>query len=183
MLSGWHAVLWWGLWQCHCRQMLCGLGKVKETTACSHLQALVSYGAWQGIHGLYPLGYAPWCKTWGPNILDLKWLFRHDLTMIGWICGTNDRVETSSVSLPHKIGIRILQQAFTVGGWDSMDMYSVPRHVSNLSQTFCFLVPEGKKGLRKTWSECVKTAFSDFGLTGVDHKTDAWRCLESQCLT
>ena len=42
LLSGWHAVLWWGLWQCHCLQMLCGLGKVYETIACPHLQAPVS---------------------------------------------------------------------------------------------------------------------------------------------
>ena len=42
LLSGWHAVLWFGLRQCHCWQMLCGLGKVQETTACPHLQAPVS---------------------------------------------------------------------------------------------------------------------------------------------
>ena len=42
LLSWWHAVLLWGLWPCHCCQMLCGLGKVPETIACPHLQAPLS---------------------------------------------------------------------------------------------------------------------------------------------
>ena len=30
MVPGWHAVHWWQLWQCHCRQMLQGLGKIQK---------------------------------------------------------------------------------------------------------------------------------------------------------
>ena len=35
------------------------LGKVQETTVCPHLQAPLSRGVWQVIHGLCPLSYAP----------------------------------------------------------------------------------------------------------------------------
>ena len=39
LLSGWDAVFRWGLWQFHCCQILCGLGKVQETITRPHLQA------------------------------------------------------------------------------------------------------------------------------------------------
>ena len=45
-------------------------------------------------------------ETWGLNILDQKRLRSNDRTMIHWICGTKDRVETSSVSLLQKPGIK-----------------------------------------------------------------------------
>ena len=45
-------------------------------------------------------------ETWGLNILDLKRLHCNDCAMIQWICGTKDRVETSSVSLLQKLGIK-----------------------------------------------------------------------------
>ena len=62
-LPGWHAGRWWGLWQCHCCQMLRGLGKVQETClAYSHHQALMAQVVQPGVHGLHPLSSAP-CYT------------------------------------------------------------------------------------------------------------------------
>ena len=53
---------------------------------------------------------------------------------------------------PHysrNLALRILRQSFAAGGWDGMDMCSVPRPVSNLSQIYRFPAPEGKVGLER----------------------------------
>ena len=72
LVSGWHAVLWWYLWQRHCHQMLYGLEKVQETIACTHLQAPSPK-----VHGKVYTAFELLAilndrKTWGLNSLDLK---------------------------------------------------------------------------------------------------------------
>ena len=63
LLSGRHAVPWWGLWQCHCRQMLRGLRKLVPVLTTTHLSPKVRGKVYMAcvrsamIHG--PLGYAP----------------------------------------------------------------------------------------------------------------------------
>ena len=46
--------------QCHCCQMLCGLGKVQETLACPNHKTPLTSDTWQGVWDLCSLGYAPW---------------------------------------------------------------------------------------------------------------------------
>ena len=62
-----------------------------------------------------------------------------------------------------------------MGGWDGMDMYSVPSPVSYLPQTYHFPVPEGKEGLERHGVN-VSRLVSECGLAGVDAQDgDAWR--------
>ena len=50
--------------------------------------------------------------------------------MMHWIFGIKDRDETPSASLLQNLGIEDIMEVS-----DGIDMYSVPRHVSNLSKT------------------------------------------------
>ena len=126
------------------------------------------YAAW--VHSAMLHGR----KTWGPNILDLKRLCHNDRVMIRWICGTTDRVETSSVSLLQKLGIKDITSVLH-SGW--LRWYGhVQRAASCAVTDLLLLVPRGKGRPRKTWSECVKTNISDCGLAGVDPQDrNAWR--------
>ena len=176
LLSGWHAVLWWGVWQCHCCQMLHGLEKFRKllpvltSKQCWHLSPNARGKAFMAcvcsamLHG---------SETWGPNILDLldlKQLCCNDRAMIRWICCTKDRVETYSVSLLQKIGIQDITAVLCSGrlGWYG--------HVQQLHAMSCIKSvtdlplpgPRGKGKPRKTRSECVKTNISNCGLTGFD---------------
>ena len=89
-------------------------------------------------------------ETWGLNILELKLLRRNDRTMIQWICGTKDRVETSSVSLLQKLGIKDITAVHPAGGWDGMDMYNVATACIKSTTDLPFPGPNGKGRLRKT---------------------------------
>ena len=115
-------------------------------------------------------------ETWGWNILDLKQLCRNDRAMIRWICGTKDRVDTSSVSLLQKLGIKDITAVLRSG---RLRWYGhVQRAMSRIKSVTDLPLPgpRGKGRPRKTWSECVKTDISDCGLTGVDPQDrNAWR--------
>ena len=144
-LSGWHAVLWWGLWQCHCCRILCGLGKVQETTACPHLQAPL-------LHCLarYTRPVATRLCSMVAKCGILKWLRCNDCTMIRWICGTKDWVETSSVSLLQKLGIKDFTTVLRNG---QLTWYGHVQHASSCIKSVTELPhpgPRGKGRSRKT---------------------------------
>ena len=93
-----------GLWQCHCCQMLCGLGKVQEPLACPNLQTPrgkvnVAWVRSAIIHGN---------ETWGPQEPELRQLRRNERAIIRWICGIKDRYETSTASLLQNLDIENL---------------------------------------------------------------------------
>ena len=70
---------------------------------------------------------------------------------------------------PHyyrNLALTILRQSYPVGGSDGMDMHSVPRLVSNLSQIYCFPPPRERQTY-KTWFECVKADLNECGLAGI----------------
>ena len=81
LLPGWYAVLWWGLWQCHCYQMLCGLA-TQVTDACpNHLTSLCQ-DMWQGVWGLRSLSWSMLAKRGTRNAADsLQWQC-HDLLVL-----------------------------------------------------------------------------------------------------
>ena len=96
--------------------MLRGLGKVHETTACLHLQHLSPKVGGKVYTACVQLAMLQGNETRGPYILDLKQLCSNDRAMICWICGTNDQVETSLVSLLQKLGIKDIT-AVLHSGW------------------------------------------------------------------
>ena len=150
--------------------MLCGLWKVYETIACPlRVRSKVYTDCVRSamLHG---------SERWGPNILDLKLLCRNYRAMVCWICGTKDCVETSSVVLLQKLGIKNITAVLHSG---QLRWYGhVQRATSCIKSVTDLLLPgpRGKGRPRKTRSECVKTDISDRGLTGVDAQDrDAWR--------
>ena len=96
LLPGWHTMWRWKLWQCHCCQILRGLGKVQKTVAQSARQSVLS---------LRLYGYT--LQQWNMRIKtsDLQLLHCNDSTMICWICSTKDQDETPIASLLQKLGI------------------------------------------------------------------------------
>ena len=69
---------------------------------------------------------------------------------VPWSAGTvASKTETKQLKFHYykDLTLRILRRSFTVGDSDGMAMYSEPRPVSNLSQTFRFLTLESKGGL------------------------------------
>ena len=48
-----------------------------------------------------------------------------------------------------KLGIKNITTVLTVGGWDGMSMYTVPRPVANLSRTYRPLALKGEEGLKR----------------------------------
>ena len=70
------------------------------------------------------------------------------------------------------LALRILQQSVVVGSWDNMDMYSVPRPVSNLSQTCRFPAPEGKEGIERQDLNVSRLISLIAAWLGWTHKTE-----------
>ena len=137
-----YAVLWWGLWQCHCCQMLCGLEKVQfwSFLTTRHLSPWIHgkvYEAWVRsamLHG---------SKTWGPNATALLQWLCHD-PLDPW--HQRQRWNTQ-LHYYRNLTLRILHWSFTVGDSDGMAMISGPRPLSNITQTFQFPALESKEGL------------------------------------
>ena len=99
-------VHWWGLWQCHCCQMLYGQRKIWETLACHDHPTPLTQDTWQGVRGLGSLSYAPRMAkhvdqripTWsGSAATTVPWY-------IWYVASKTD--ETSSASLLLKLGIK-----------------------------------------------------------------------------
>ena len=83
------------------------------------------------------------------------------------------------------LAFRIIQQSIAVGGWDGMDMYSVPFPVSNLAQTFRIPAPEGKEGLERHGLNTSRLISVIVAWPGLTHKAEmlgepvfgvAWCC-------
>ena len=66
----------------------------------------------------------------------------------GWSVAPKTELKHPQSHYSRNLALRVLQQSFAVGG-DGMDMYRVPRPVSNLSQTFRFPAPDGKEGIER----------------------------------
>ena len=133
LLPMWYAVLRWGLWQCYCRQMLCGLGKVRKLLPVLTTRYLSSKNC-GNVHATCV------CKSMlhGRETLARIPLTCSSFAEIHWICGTKDWDKTLLASLLIKIGIvditaSWLQQSFAVGSSACVDMYSysMPRPVAN----------------------------------------------------
>ena len=59
----------------------------------------------------------------------------------------HQRPRTPPVSLLQNLALWMLWQSFAIGGSDGMDMCSVPRPLSNISQAFRFSALEGEEGI------------------------------------
>ena len=97
-------------------------------------------------------------------------------TCVCSICGTNDIVETTSVSFLQKLGIKDIMAA--LNSRQLRWFGNVQRVKSCIKSVTDILLPgpRGKGKPRKTWSECIKTGISECGLTGIDPQDrDVWR--------
>ena len=101
--ASWYAVLRWGLWQCHCCQMLCGqFRKVQEILTYPNHHNLIPSIRGKVCEACVCLVMLHGSYTWGPNNPELQQL-QHN--MIWWICGIKDRHEIPPASLLQKIDI------------------------------------------------------------------------------
>ena len=141
-LPGWHIVLRWGRWQCHCHQMLCGLGKAQETLACPYHQTPLtaarfalpcSVGAKHGDQT--PLACsssaamtAPWSAGTVAPKTEMKHPQLHYYRLV--------IVDITAVLRSRRLR------------WYG-HLCSVPRPVPNLSQTFWVPALQGEEGLKR----------------------------------
>ena len=71
--------------------------------------------------------------------------------------------------------LRTVRQSFAVGGWDGMDMCSMPCPVSKLPQIYRCPAPEGNVGLERLCLNVSIMISMYVAWLVLNHKTDAWR--------
>ena len=100
------------------------------------------------------------------------------LTMTAlWCTGSAAAKNETNLPRPHyscSLALRILRNFFAVSGSDCMDMSSVPRPVSNLSQSKA--LPSTRwRGRPKNEVKCVKIGVCNCGLFGIElYDGDTW---------
>ena len=173
LLPWWYAVLWWGLWQCHCCQMLCGLGKVRDTLVCpNHLSPRIRGKVYEAcVRTALLLG----SETWWPTEPELPRLRRNDCAMIRLICGIIYRDKTPSATLRQKLGI---EHITSVLGCRWLRWCGHVQLATSCIKSITNIQIPGtrKEGRpRKTSSDCVQTDVNECGQAGIDpFDWDAW---------
>ena len=146
ILSAPQVVLPWGLRQCHCCQMLRGLGKIKKIKIVPpHHPAHLGQGAWQDVHDLRPFSYTP------------PWL-------VGSVAPTN-KTKRFHIHYCRNFALRILRQSFEVRG-SCFDMCWLFVLGSHRMHSLCSSSPQGRRphscvslgGMRFfTYASCVQS--------------------------
>ena len=93
-------------------------------------------------------------ETFRPYTTDLERPHCNDCAKTRWICGTKDQGETSAVSLLQTLGIKGV-----MSGWDGMD--SMPNPITNRSETYRFMAPEGEEGEERCGLNVYRLIFVD----------------------
>ena len=167
-----------GMWQCHCCQMLCGLGKVHETLACPNHQIPLTQDKCQGVRACVCSAMLHHSKTWGAKepetaTAPLQCPCHDPLDLWHQIQGLNTLSFTTT-----EIGIEEITPVFHC---HRLRWYGyVQRATSCIISITHFPLPDTRKKGRpcKTWSDRVKTDVGNCGLEGVN-SLDRGSCLNA----